>query len=793
MLSLMRYFYVSVFIVITAVSVVAQTRIKGKIYDNSTKEPVVGASVRAAGLPIGTSTNTNGEFVLNSEKAITELLISSVGFQKKEVSFSGDKPLLISLEPSVENLQQVVVTANREASLRTQAPVAISKLSPSLINDSKATNMYEIINKTPGVVMMNYNNEQHGMGIRQPMGTSAYFLYLEDGVPIRPMGVFNHNAIIEMNIFAISSVEIVKGPASSLYGPEAVGGAINFITQRPTALPTARVGIQFDNYGYRRVQYGAGATLGKFGLYLGGYVAKQTNSWQSSSDFDKTSFNARAEYKITDKTRLTGTLSYNDYYSQTGGSVDSIAFYKREYSSSADFTYRKVLATRTRVSLEHSWNNHAETTITPYYRNNSIGQNPSYSIRWTSGSKTATGEVNDNSFKSYGMLAQHSQKFSFLNAKLLVGGMYDYSTNPYYSYRIDLNAQLRPDGKSVEKYTITKVNPDIFLVKYDSKIYNTAVFGQFDFEPVQKLRFSLGLRYDRMSFDYLNYLDNNSTGTKAYSQVTPKIGMTYDLGQGRGFYANYSQGFSPPGLTSVFRKNPNPAPGEAPFYYNLTPAYFDNKEIGGWASFLHNKLYFDWAFYQMDGRNELLSVRQPDNSTDYQSAGKTLHRGIEYGITYKPSAEWFIRFGGTNAIHRYEEFLLSTKQSDVLKDVNGKDMPSAPSFVANTEVTYKPKWAKGLRTSIEWQRISSYYQNQVNTVKYDDKTAFGLSGVSVLNLRAGYTFNGIEFFTNIMNLTDELYANQVTRGNNATDRSTYTPAAPRTFVFGIQYNFVGNK
>ncbi|MFC0181653.1 TonB-dependent receptor plug domain-containing protein [Pseudarcicella hirudinis] len=227
MLSLMRYFYVSVFIVITAVSVVAQTRIKGKIYDNSTKEPVVGASVRAAGLPIGTSTNTNGEFVLNSEKAITELLISSVGFQKKEVSFSGDKPLLISLEPSVENLQQVVVTANREASLRTQAPVAISKLSPSLINDSKATNMYEIINKTPGVVMMNYNNEQHGMGIRQPMGTSAYFLYLEDGVPIRPMGVFNHNAIIEMNIFAISSVEIVKGPASSLYGPEAVGGAIN--------------------------------------------------------------------------------------------------------------------------------------------------------------------------------------------------------------------------------------------------------------------------------------------------------------------------------------------------------------------------------------------------------------------------------------------------------------------------------------------------------------------------------------------------------------------------------------
>jgi len=257
------------------------------------------------------------------------------------MDYKAEQVLNIPLEPSVENLQQIVVTANREASLRTEAPVAISKLSSTLINDAKPTSMYEIINKTPGVVMMNYNNEQHGMGIRQPMGTAAYFLYLEDGVPIRPMGVFNHNAIIEMNVFSVSSVEVVKGPASSLYGPEAVGGAINFITQRPTAVPTARVGVQFDNYGYKRVQYGAGATVGKFGLYLGGYVAKQVNSWQARSDFDKTSFNARAEYKISDKTRLVSTLAYNDYYSQTGGSVDSIAFYKREYSSTSDFTYRK--------------------------------------------------------------------------------------------------------------------------------------------------------------------------------------------------------------------------------------------------------------------------------------------------------------------------------------------------------------------------------------------------------------------------------------------------------------------
>ena len=121
-----------------------QNIIKGKIFDNTTQEPVVGASVKLEGTPLGTTTNINGEFVINSLEKITKITISSVGFQTQIVDYQENKPLSISLEPSVENLQQVVVTANREAGLRTQAPVAISKLSATLINDTKPTNIYEI-------------------------------------------------------------------------------------------------------------------------------------------------------------------------------------------------------------------------------------------------------------------------------------------------------------------------------------------------------------------------------------------------------------------------------------------------------------------------------------------------------------------------------------------------------------------------------------------------------------------------------------------------------------------------
>jgi hypothetical protein len=770
--------------------------VNGIIFDATTKEPVVGASIKIIGTKEVTITNSFGVFTLKNSHKYDKIAVSSIGFQTQEFAISDKKEIRISLEPSVENLQQIVVTGNREAALRTETPIAISKITPKMIDEAKVSSVYEVINKTPGVLMVNLNNEQHSMSIRQPMTTNAYYLYMEDGVPIRPMGVFNHNSLLEMNQFTVSSVEVVKGPVSSIYGPEAVGGAINFISQRPTAVPTARIGVQADQWGFRRVQYGAGATIGKFGIYLGGLVSEQKDAWMTSSDYTKNAQYARLEYQLTPSSRLIYTLSYAKYNSQTSGSVDSVAFYNRQYVSTTDFTYRKAYSLRTRLTYEKDWTNGSQSFITVFARDNKHGQNPSYGIRWTSGAATARGEINSNDFKSLGVIAQHSQRFKFLNSKATIGTTVDFSPNDYWSYQIDLAAQLRADKKSVEKYTITKERPDIQIANYNADIRNAAAYLQYDFEPIKNLRVSAGLRYDNMSFDFVNNLDIDKTtglgigGSKTYTKTTPKMGVTYDLGKGKGIYANYSKGFAPSGLTAIFRKRPTPAANGDLFYYNLIPATFNNAEIGGWASLLKNKrgaaqIYVDATYYQMTGTNELLNIRQPDNSTDYQAAGKTLHKGLEYGITYKPSKEVFFRFGGAYSIHRFVEFTLSQRASDALKDVNGKDMPSAPRWIWNSEISYYPKWAKNFRTSIEWQHVSKWYQNQINTVEY--------KGYELLNFRASYQWKGIELFTNVMNLTDALYATNASRGNAVTDRTTFTPAAPRTFVLGLQYNFVEKK
>jgi iron complex outermembrane recepter protein len=688
-----------------------------------------------------------------------------------------------------EVLENVFVTANRTATLRKETPAAVSKLTAKTINETKAVAAYEIINKTPGVLVVNIGNEQHMMSIRQPMTTNAYYLYLEDGLPIRPMGIFNHNALLEINQFNLQSIEVVKGPVSSLYGSEAVGGTINLISIRPPVVPEFKFGIQADQWGYKRLQAAGGATVGKVAFHIAGISSLQENGWMAYSDYKKDNLNARIDYNISNKTRLISNTMWGKYYSDMSGTVNEEAFYNRTYKSTTDFTYRKSDALRTRLTLEHDWNDDANSYITTYYRDNKMGQNPAYGIKWspTVNPTSAKGEVNSNNFNSYGAIAQHTQKINFLNTKIVAGALYDYSPITYWAYLLEMNAYLNPGtaGKqTVDHYEITAERPDVKLSNYTADIFNKAAYAQMNINPIEQLILTAGARYDNLKVNYNNALDN-STGTKIYDKPTFKAGANYNPLTFAGIYGNYSQGFAPPGITYIFRAKPGTGGTSgkpAEFYYNLEPATFDNYEVGGWLSFLKGRLNFDYAVYYMEGKNELLNVRLPDNSTDYRSVGETRHKGVEFGGNYKfLSDQLNIRFGGTVAEHTYIDFKVSDNPADVLQNLNGKEMPQAPRWSGNSEISYYPNWFPKFRTSVEWQSVGNYYQDQINTIKY--------TGYDVFNFRAGYEWKGIEIYGNVINLSDKLYAYNVSRGNTTTSQPTYTAAAPRTFLIGLQYNF----
>lgn len=683
---------------------------------------------------------------------------------------------------SITSIEEVYVTANKTATKKSEMPVAIHKISKKIIEDTKATSMYELVNKVPGVLMVNLGNEQHSMAIRQPMTTNSYFLYLEDGLPIRPLGIFNHNALLEINQFNLQTIEVVKGPTSSIYGPDAIGGSINLISVNPSLLPSFKIALQADQYGYRNVATSGSTTFGKLGIHIAGLYADQKDSWMTYSNYNKANINSKLVYNFNNKTKLIGTIFNGNYYSDMFGTVNESAFYARNYTSQTDFTYRKSEALRTKLTFEKDWNSNSKTSITTYFRDNKLGQNPAYGIKWTTGQTTAKGEINSNNFKSYGALAQQIQNINALKTEFVAGLLYDFSPITYFSNQINLKANLNPGGQTVNTYENLGEN-GVKLADYDSEVKNLATYIQTKTKLNHDLILTFGMRHDMMDLSYNNYL-NDSSGNQKYERTTFKGGLNFIISKNVGYYVNYSEGFTPPGVTSIFRLKPGTGGNTgvpADFYYNLKPAQFRNYEIGGYANLIGNKLTLDYAFYLLNGQNELLNIRQADNSFDYQSAGQTRHKGVEFSLNYYHSKQLQFRIGGTGAQHTFVKFDVSAKPSDPIKNLDGFEMPSAPKWSGNSEITYKPNWLPNFRIALECQYVSSFYQDQINTVKYE--------GYTIFNTRLGYTWKNLEIYTNILNATDKLYAYNVTRANTANSQPTYTVAAPRTFMFGLQYSF----
>ena len=683
------------------------------------------------------------------------------------------------LDQTDHAIDTVVVSGSRAQAWLSETPQAIGVVKAKTLERDKPRTMGDILNRIAGVYWNDLGNEQHSMSIRQPIGTNAVYQYLEDGIPIRPLGVFNHNSLNEMNMAGASGVEVVKGAASSLYGSNAVGGAVNFLTAGASATPTASAGVRRDNVGgFTRYDTAASDTWGPLGLRFSHYSSRRSrDNWQEYSYGDKDSFSLRADYALGPASQLRATIVHTDLDAAMTGSLFENDYRSHPGKSLNTFTYRKDKTTRMNLAWEGATTANGTTTVTVFTRKNDHGQLPAYSIGSCAG-MLCKGVINNNHVDSLGLDVKHQQEFAWLRSRLVAGVYVDKSDNPFVSDNLSI---VRDAGTGrYLRYTLANASNPQGVRDYQTDILNTAVFAQWEFSPLAGTRVVLGGRSDAIRYDYHNNLAPGGSvnygapdESRSFSHVSPKLGATYAIGHAGSVYANVSQGFTPPEVSQLYGKT-----GIA----DLQPSVYNNYELGLRWAFLQGRLKLDTALYRLDGRDTIVSYTVSPGNSENRNAGRTRSEGLELGLNYD-SGPFDARFATAIARHRYLRYQVSSAL-----DYSGCTMPQAPRDITSFEIGYKP--VAGARIALEAVHQGRYWMNNANTAEY--------GGHALLNLRASYRLaRGLEAWVQVRNVADKRYADSASssyagKGSYAPNsQNQYTPGAPRSVMLGLAYTYDG--
>jgi len=664
-------------------------------------------------------------------------------------------------DTSYTQLTTIVVSANKLKEKRIESPVAISILSPKTVDEAKAQRIDFLLNKVSGVYMPTIGNEQHMMSIRQPISLKGLYLYLEDGMPIRTSGLFSSNALIEMNSSNIHSIEIIKGPASALYGAEAIGGVVNILTTPVPSKADAFISTQITNTGFKKLDLSWGAPSKTGGWMISAALTDQKNGITDYSDFNKKALSVKRTFRVNEKLKGYQNLQYINYYTQMTGSLDSIKFFQKNFGSQQSFTFRKIDALRFRQNLDYNWNTHSNTTFNFMYRNNTMDQNPAYLIASTANATKFKGQVNSNHFDAYVLDLQHIWSIPVLSSKIMLGGYWDITNQNLMANYIDIVKDT-----SIGKFTkYTYPIRDSLITNYNTQISNKAIYFNYIANLNKAIRLNMTMRYDNFEYLFNNLLPIGTPSAKNnFTQFTPKLGLTYNQ-RWWGGYLNYSKGFVPPQITEIYNAI------RVPY---LLPQNFSNMELGGW--YQNKKLSAEISIYSLQGKNEIISVRQTDGVNLNQNSGATSHMGIEYQLRYQLAPSMEISLNGTNTGHKY----LNTSIKGV--DVSGKQMNAAPNLFNNLTFNWKP--TKLIRSSLEWIHQSAYYMDETNTTRYP--------GFNLLNARFGLQFKKSEILLNVLNLTNTYYSTMATKNFSVKGSSAYSYylGEPRAITIGWKWYII---
>ncbi|MGE7815595.1 TonB-dependent receptor family protein [Pseudomonas sivasensis] len=676
-------------------------------------------------------------------------------------ALADDAPLV--LDPSV-------VTGSRSASPTFDLPYSVDSVSREQISDGQlGINASEALSRVPGLVVQNRQNyaqdlqiSSRGFGARSAFGVRGIKL-IADGIPAStPDG---QGQAATFNLDTAERIEVLRGPAATLYGSNA-GGVIQMFSRDGEGPPRIGAETLIGSDGLNKNHLSAeGATNGA-GFVLDA-SRMDTNGYRDHSSARRDQTFAKLNVQPDDDSKL--ALIYSSL--EQNGTQDPLGQTWEAYKADPRSVSSNALTYNTRKSIDHQqlgmnyerYIGDATLQVNAYTGRRSVIQYLSIPGTIPAGKR---GGVVAFDRKFYGGSVHWLQPINSAPGDLtLIAGLdYDRSQDDRQGYSNTVNGVQGVKGALGRDEIDTATSLDPF-------VQANWLLGDWTLQA--------GLRHNTMKMDvddrFVSGTDGDDSGSKTYQKNTPSVSVMYAFTPDLHGYVSAGKGFeTPTQAESAYSSSSNG------FNFALKPSVSTQYEVGLKAR-LGQDTRINAAVFQITSEDELVIQQSVGGRSTYQNAGRTLRRGFELGLESQLAEHWTTSLAYTRLQATYDSDFVSGTSTAVDK---GNYLPGVPQTTLFAELNWKPRdWVS---TAIEGMYRSKVYVEDTNS-------QHAAPGYSVFNWRARFE-QKVEHWTfhqtlRLDNLLDRQYVGSVIVGDS---NGRYYEAAPGRSWYagaGAEYQF----
>ena len=646
-------------------------------------------------------------------------------------------------------LETIIVTASRTPDTALTLPVAWSALNNSIIDRIAPQHSNQVFNRVAGAWVSRGNGQESLISLRSPVltgaGSCAAFMTAQDGISLRSPGFCNVNQLFDANLLQAGKLEVLKGPATVVFGSNAQHGIINVLSRSVSDTPS-QIKVEAGSRDYYRLSGSAvfdSVALSAQATRYGGY--------QDASGYYQQKATLRLDHDWQNW-RVQGLLEGSNLNQETAGYIRGFEAYEdddaREENPNPE-AHRDAWAARGYLGFTRDWGANAEVTFRPYWRSNSMTFLQHY-LPWQ---------------------ATESNRHRSLGLQAIARGQRDRLT---WLAGVDIDLT---EGALVEVQDafFSPNLPNGVHYDYEVDADTLAGFTNVTWALSDRWRLDGGLRWEETSYNYDNLTDTGpacaptASACRFYRPASRKDSFSDWIGnvalsrhsEHTTVFARLARGFRAPQTAELYRLQSGQTVAD------IDSESLNSVEIGVRGS--HARFGYDIAAYWMEKEDFIFQDRDRHNV----SGAETTHRGVEASLNWQFSNVWSLKANGSYARHRYDSDiqLLGSRGS-----IEGNEMDTAPKHFGSVQLMADfSEVGPALTAELEWLWVAKYWLDPNNQHEYD--------GHELLNLRGSWAVTPTLTLTLVAtNLMDKGYAERADYGFGS---YRYFVGEPRSFVLGV--------